>query len=255
MNISLKRTTQKNNPNVKRPRINAFGQSGDDDKSSSESDSDEANFTKSIQAKSQKIAKQLSRETDSEMEQIVANVEEGPNEASDTGPKKEGLKYMERLLHAKKQREKDRMISKQEDTDRRTADENAMVFESDLYKKQKNEILNLKKQDEAEEEEPNNAQFYSRILQMKDQGSIDDPPARETIEPVELPIQSYEEQKPVYSRKGKVTNTVKREMFKDDSAIDEHKKLIERLKEVVKSKLTSNDIREYKKRYWNRKDI
>lgn len=255
MNISLKRTTQKNNPNVKRPRINAFGQSGDDDKSSSESDSDEANFTKSIQAKSQKIAKQLSRETDSEMEQIVSNVEEGPNEASDTRPKKEGLKYMERLLHAKKQREKDRMISKQEDTDRRAADENAMVFESDLYKKQKNEILNLKKQDEAKEEEPNNAQFYSRILQMKDQGIIDDPPARETIERVELPIQSYEEQKPVYSRKGKVTNTVKREIFKDDGTIDEHKKLIERLKELVKSKLTSNDIREYKKRYWNRKDI
>lgn len=52
-----------------------------------------------------------------------------------------------------------------------------MVFESEDYKKQKEEFLRMKEEERVEDEEPNNAQFYSKLLQSRERrGDPNDTP-------------------------------------------------------------------------------
>lgn len=258
MNINLKRKGSANKPVLKKPRANGFGfNSGQN--GSSESESEEMTFEKSIQTKSQKIAKQLSEDKQTDIVDIISEIEE-PDLKNKPTPKVEGLKYINRLLESKKQRAKDRILSRQEYTNKQIEEnKDAIVFESEDYKKQKEEVLKMKEEELVEDEEPNNAQFYSKLLQFRERRSDANDIPQGTIqsqednsgETSELPGKNKTSEPKVTTRNTGFSMHVLN--YKSNEK-DEQNQLIGKLKNLIKSRVTSDDIREYKKRYWNRYD-
>lgn len=260
MNINLKRKVSSTNSVTKKPRATGFG-FNDDENRSSESETEELNFKKSVQIKSQKIAKQLSADKKTDMVEIISEIEE-PGSKDIPRQKREGLKYINKLLDSKKQREKDRILSRQ-DYNNKEIEENkdAIVFESEGYKKQQEEISKMREKEEyIEDEVHNNAEFYSKLLQLRerrndtndtndnDQGTLTSeegghrewdilPENNHAAVPM-WPIRKPESNTNILSYK---TNEK-----------DEKIQLLEKLRTLIKSNITVDDIHEYKKRYWSR---
>jgi len=258
MNINLKRKGSTYKSTLKKPRKNGFGFNNGQN-GSSESESEEMSFEKSIQAKSQRIAKQLSEDNKTDIVDIISELEE-PDSKNQPKQKVEGLKYINKLLESKKQRAKDRILSRQEYTNKQIEEnKDAIVFESEDYKKQKEEVLKMKEEDLVEDKEPNNAQFYSNLLQVRDRrNDVSDIPQsiipsqggnrREANEVFEN--NKTNESKGITRKTGFSMNILN---YKSNEK-DEKNQLIENLKNLIRSKVTPDDIREYKKRYWNRHD-
>lgn len=250
MNINLKRKIPAKKPDRKKAKVGGFGQNSSDDESS-ESESEQSNFAKSIQIKSQKIAQQLASKNE-EMSDIIStfDAEDKPEEVK---AKPEGLKYMERLIDSKKRREKDRLVSRQEHTDKQVGEnKGAIVFETDDYKQQKDEIAKLKKQEE-EEERPNNALFYSNLLLSREKGEKEDigvtMPNNESGSDTRKPLPWVQPT----TRPNKTTKPANIGMHKlnyEAKDVNENKRLMD----LIKSQLTEEDIKEYKNRYWKRHD-
>ena len=263
MNINLKRKAPGNKPVIKKARANGFGFNNGEDESSSESETEEMNFEKSIQAKSQKIAKQLAGDNKTDMVEIISQIEE-PDSKNVPRKNVEGLKYINKLLDSKKQREKDRILSRQEYNSKQIEEnKDAVVFESEDYKKQKEEFLRMKEEERVEDEEPNNAQFYSKLLQSRERrGDPNDTP-RSIIankEDSQEDTNIVHEETNIFSGKNKF-NEPMRATRKFNTNIMNYKtnkkegnQLLDKLKNLIKSKITPDDIRDYKKRYWNRYD-
>ena len=266
MNINLKRQASGNKPIIKKARVSGFGFNNDENESSSDSETEQMNFEKSIQAKSQKIAKQLADDNKTDMVEIISEIDE-PDSKNLPRKKVEGLKYINKLLDSKKQREKDRILSKQEyDSKQIEKNKGSVVFESEDYKRQKEELLKMKEEEHVEDEEPNNAQFYSKLLQFRGRrGDANDTPRSITVShedsKEELDIPSKETiislgknriNEPIIStrKSGSNTNIMN---YKTDEKSDKNQ-FLEKLKKLIKSNITSDDILEYKKRYWNRYD-
>lgn len=268
MNINLKRKAPGNKPVIKKARASGFGFNNGENGSSSDSETEEMNFEKSIQAKSQKIAKQLADENKTDMVEIISEIEE-PDSKNVERKKIEGLKYINKLLDSKKQREKDRILSRHEYNSKQIEEnKDAVVFESEDYKRQKQELLKIKEDEHIEQEEPNNAQFYSKLLQFRERrgdrdpngtprsstASQDDDQEETNILPEETNIFSGKKRidEPMRStrKSGFNTNIVN---YKTNEKGDKNQ-LLEKLKKLIKSNVTPDDIREYKRRYWNRYD-
>lgn len=262
MNINLKRKAPGNKTAIKKARAKGFGINNGENESS-ESETEEMNFEKSIRAKSQKIAKQLEDDNKTDMVEIISQIEE-PDSKNVPRKNVEGLKYINKLLDSKKQREKDRILSRQEYNSKQIEEnEDAMVFESEDYKKQKEEFFRMKEEEHVEDEEPNNAQFYSKLLQFRERrGNQNDTP-RSIItskEDCQEETNIVSEEANIYPGKNRF-NEPMRATRKFNTNIMNYKtnekeknQLLDRLRNLIKSNITPDDIREYKTRYWNRYD-
>lgn len=259
MNINLKRKIPVNKPVTKKPRAGDLGFNNGEDGNSSESETEEMSFTKSVQAKSQKIAKQISKDNNSEMDKIISMVVE-PDSTDAPRKRIEGLKYMNKLLDSKKQRERDRMISRQEYRDKQTEEnKDSIVFESEDYKKQQQENFMLKEQERNEDEDHNNAQFYSKILQIREGvNDTDEASTQKTLKSNKILNTQMGKQNPTAPVRSTSTLKVENSIFDVSrhqvNEKNEYKQLLERLRSFVKSKIRNDDIHEYKKRYWNRRE-
>lgn len=266
MNINLKRKAPASKPVIKKARGSGFGFNNGENESSSDSETEEMNFEKSIQAKTQKIAKQLADDNKTDMVEIISEIEEP---VSNNIPRKkvEGLKYINKLLDSKKQREKDRILSRQEYNSKQIEEnKDAVVFESEDYKRQKEELLKMKEEEHVEDEEPNNAQFYSKLLQFKERrGDPNDTPRSISTsqEDIQEKTNILPEETNIFSE-GKTINELLRSTGKSgfktnimkykSNEKDNKNQLLEKLKNLIKSNITPDDIRECKRRYWNRCD-
>ncbi|CUM52310.1 unnamed protein product [Debaryomyces tyrocola] len=287
MNINLKRKAPGNKPVIKKARASGFGFKNGENGSSSDSETEEMNFEKSIQAKSQKIAKQLADDNKTDMVEIISEVEE-PDSKNLPRKRVEGLKYINKLLDSKKQREKDRILSRQEYNSKQIeGNKDAVVFESEDYKRQKEELLKMREKEHVEDEEPNNVQFYSKLLQFRERRgdpndisrsittSQDDSQEETNILPEETNILPEEtnilpeetnilpEETNIFSGTNRINEPMRstRESGFNTNIINyktnekgDKNQLLEKLKNLIKSNITPDDIREYKRRYWNRYD-
>lgn len=126
-------------------------------------------------------------------------------------PTIQGPKYLNQLLESRKQRINDRLILLQNNVDRKIAKLNGLVFESQEYKSQKQEIDRLTQEiRHQDQEDPEHGETFAKIEKI------------ETIENVE-----------------NVENS-------DDN------QLMEIVSNLIKSKITNEDLAEYKNRFWDR---
>ncbi|KAK6454377.1 uncharacterized protein RJT20DRAFT_58291 [Scheffersomyces xylosifermentans] len=239
--------------------------------SSSEEESEETLFAKRIKEKTKKVNQQLSQDdpntlSTSEIEKLVEGPSSKPSKHTASEAKKYS-KYLSQLLLTKERRKQEQLISKQESIDRKASSREGLVFESDEYKKQKDSILSMKKDENVRDDKENDtsnssASFYSRILDSTDkQGNendnkniVQDQQDKDTKDNIETQVNSEKlpKERPLAIRQEKLT--VK--SLTDETANSKpfgKNRLISKLTEFVRSKVTQSEIEQYRQRYFERK--
>lgn len=242
MGFKLKRrneTSVSRRPEDRRSQ-NAFQRQGKEE-IDSEEDSEEEDFAKSIQAKRQKINEQLQEVKGDRLEFDEPEVEDDKSKNKN----QTGSKYIKKLLEAKKQRESDYIKQKSKLQDERVralvkTNSDLEVFESAEYKLQKDQIHS----EEEKEDNGTGSSFYANLLNRRGGSSNEEDP--ESINGEVLNTEAETASTGTKPIAGKVKKHFTE--FQNPQT-----QLLNRLKELCETKITESNLKDYKKRYWQRR--
>lgn len=231
------------------------------------SDSDEEDlFAQAILKKAAKVLRSMEQGVGDEAT-YMKKLEEG--EEPKKAPKPTGSKYLGLLLEAKRQRDQLQALNTAQVRDAQVqkqleANSDLEVFETDAYKQQRDRALVVS----VEEEEPTDmGLFYAKLL--------DDRTGDGGLEFEKGPVTEFGTLKSVFPKNGIVRETKAneshrkatknashgfpkgfqrtRESANTSEDEDSHSRFLKAVKEYVLSKVTEAELREYRKRFWQRR--
>lgn len=269
MNLNLKRRlvdeaeSENKGSASKRNRLNAFFSGEDDD----DGDNDGSSFQEAVLEKASRIKRKLmTAANDFEELESEDDSSDGAQQIKRSHGDNSGLSYIESLRRSRKERAQVREVSRQEAANKLVNEYgSATVFESDNYKKHKQHIDRLKLQEEEQDDqEKDDSAFYSAMLQARERGARGVRPAKRLSEDnhnsgSELTAApGIDEIKttplPSYSSATKRQSGQTLDCEEHTTTMDEdYTRLINTIKHIIKTNVTSNDIEEYKNRYWKRR--
>lgn len=225
---------------VVKPRVSAFGGGGGG--SSSEESDNESRFMANVLKKRRKIGQEM-ESTDASA--LKDEINELDKEKAAVDPVRKS-KYIGKILEAKRKREEDQLESRMRAEEKNRVGE---VFESEAYRAQKEKVL--LRTEEAEEQE-NKGNFYGHLLDRRtgvdteiERKNVQD--GRETEKETEREDDNRIDEK---TGKTRYNRNIGRGTYVDST--DSQSQLIQRLKQYCKSKLTEQQLQDYKEKYRQR---
>lgn len=250
MNFSLKRKATQDGVKEKRPKGKLFNDNDDSD-----SESGDEKFVKHIKKASLKAKRQES-EKNEEIEKLVQDINDEENANSQDGLNKEGtpgrqLMYMANVIASREMRDKERLASVQKQQDRQAElAKDAIVFESEEYKKQKRDVLQfLDKQQLGDDEEGRGSSFFTKMLALKHGEPYHGTKTYGSLQNIKLQDETIAEDRTHTGKKG----IIEVSSFKRDGSThrprDSEDLFIKGIMNLIKSKVSEKEIEIQKEKY------
>lgn len=222
---------------VVKPRASAFGGGGGG--SSSEESDNESRFMANVLKKRRKIGLEMKSTDTSALKDEISELDK---EKVIVGPVRKS-KYIGKILEAKRKREEDQLESRLRAEEKNKVGE---VFESEAYRTQKEKVL---LQTEKAEENQDKGNFYEHLLNRRSGVEVETETEsvldeRETLRGNDNDRTDKKTVKTRYIRK------VSTEAYDDSN--EGQSQLVQRLKQYCKSKLTEQQLRDYREKYKKR---
>lgn len=245
----LKRKQQTKNNTVRKQKngAQAFG-----NHSSSDEDVDpESKFLASVKKKSQKISLQVSEQDETRITALMESNDENADIIKNTDNRP---KYMLDLIETNKRRKQEQMAMKYEAMDKKLKAKDVFVYESNEYKQEKDNALMSNNYGDEDDDVRDDVLFFNNIISSKlGEGSVVN--ESNLIGRTSNKIFNGENQTGKLGDKESHNFEVSHKDTTSENILhstSSNRLLQDRIREYVKTKITTEQLEEYKSRYWER---